>query len=160
MTNAPKPNSSLERKHAARLAAVQCIYSRMIDTKTPKQSLLDWQLEQAGEERFLPKTPDKKLMQAIFLGSEEMRDALNEHAERILGERWSGARMPRVMRAIFLGALYELIYTPKLKKQIILKEYVTVADAFLDAKDVGFVNGALQELVNDLRPDAGDTAPQ
>ncbi len=152
MNDTPKPNSSLERKHAARLAAVQCIYARMIHDKTPKQALLDWQLEQEGEDRFLPKTPDKKLMQAIFLGAEEMRGALDEHATRILADRWSGARMSRVMRAIFLSAMYELIYTPKLKPHVIMKEYVNVADAFLDEKDVGFVNGALQEIVNDLRP--------
>ena len=148
----PKRNPSLERKFAARLAAVQCVYAKMIHEKTPKQALLDWQLAQEGEDRFLPFKPDKKLLKALFIGTQEMHGALNDHALRILGERWQGARMSRVMRAIFLCALYEMVYTPSLRTHIILSEYVNVAASFLDDKDTGFVNGALQEIAKVLRP--------
>jgi transcription antitermination protein NusB len=148
----PNLNLSLQRKHAARIAAVQCLYSRLINPTTSPNALITWQLEQEGDDALLPVTPDKKLLQGIVIGATEMMAALEEQLQRMLGERWSGKRMPPLMRAIFIAALYELIYTPALRTSIILDQYIGVADAFLDASDISFVNGALQEITRDIRP--------
>jgi transcription antitermination protein NusB len=84
-------------------------------------------------------------------GVTEMHGALTEKCSELLGDRWNGKRMPLLMRAMLLCALYEVIYTPNLATNIILDSYVGVADAFLDDKDIGFVNGVLQEMVKVLR---------
>ncbi len=153
--NTDHPNPSLQRKHAARIAAVQFMYSRIIDPSVPLKHLLAWQQEQMeakDKETTLPYPPDKKLLQGLITGCEEFRAALENKMQEILTDRWSGKRMPAVMRAIFLTASYELIYTPALRTSIIIDQYVGVADAFLDESDIGFVNGVLQEISAQLRP--------
>jgi N utilization substance protein B len=155
MPSAPKVNPSLQRKHAARIAAVQCLYARMIDASCSAQTLVAWHMEQVeaeDAEGFTPVMPDKKLLQGIVVGASEARVALEEKLAALLGERWTSKRMPLLMRALLQAALYELIYTPTLKTRIILDQYVGVADAFLDESDVGFVNGVLQEISQAIRP--------
>jgi transcription antitermination protein NusB len=83
----------------------------------------------------------------------EARAGLEEKLEILLGMRWTGKRMPMLMRAILLCAVYELIYTPTLRASIIINQYVGVADAFLDDSDIGFVGGVLQEMTKALRPE-------
>ncbi len=149
----PAVNFSLQRKHAGRIAAVQCLYSRLIDASASPRLLIEWQMEQAGEDALLPVTPDKKLLQGIVMGATEAHAMLEQHLTRILAERWTGKRMSPLIRAIFIAATYELIFTPTLRTKIIIDQYVGVADAFLDASDIGFINGALQEIAHALRPD-------
>jgi transcription antitermination protein NusB len=146
-------NLSLQRKYAARVAAVQCIYSRLIDPTAKPITLIDWHREQTGAEALLPITPDKKLFSALVVGVTEATIALQEQLAAVLQERWTGKRMSPLMRAIFMSALYEIIYTPALRTRIIIDQYVGVADAFLDESDIGFVNGALQELARATRSD-------
>jgi transcription antitermination protein NusB len=154
MPSPAKVNPSLQRKHAARIAAVQCLYARMIDVSCSPQTLVAWHMEQVdGEdaEGFASVMPDKKLLQGIVFGAAEARAGLEEKLTALLGDRWISKRMPLLMRAILHAALYEFIYTPALKTRIILDQYVGVADAFLDESDVGFVNGVLQEISQAVR---------
>ncbi|TAE83529.1 MAG: hypothetical protein EAZ74_00690 [Alphaproteobacteria bacterium] len=153
-------NSSLVKKHMSRIAAVQCIYASLMDATTPLPTLIALQLEQKGEDAWLPKTPDKKLLQGIVLGTSEMHKALNARLSESLGERWTGTRMPLVMRALLLCALYEALYTPALRPIIIIDQYVGVADVFLDDPDIGFVHGVLHELMHSLRPKDMPHAPE
>lgn len=148
----PALNISLQRKHAGRIAAVQCLYSRLIDASTPASVLVDWQMAQSGDDALLPVTPDKKILQGIVMGATEADTMLNQHLLRVLGDRWSGKRMSPLMRAMFIAATYELVFTPALRTKIIIDQYIGVADAFLDESDVGFINAALLEIARDLRP--------
>ena len=146
-----KPNPSIKRKHIARLMAVQTIYACMIDKSLSVQGMLDWQADLPTNEAIIVSKPDVKLLHSLVFGATEMYGSIVGRLQEQLGDRWYSKRMPTVMRAIFICAVYEVIYTPKLASGIIIDEYIGAADAFLDDKDVGFVNGVLQELVNALR---------
>jgi transcription antitermination factor NusB len=146
-----KPNPSIKRKHIARLMAVQTIYACMIDKTLSAQKMLDWQADLPENEAIIVSKPDVKLLHSLVFGATEMYGAIIGHLQDILGDRWYSKRMPTVMRAIFICAVYEIIYTPSLARGIIIDEYVGTADAFLDDKDVGFVNGVLEELMGALR---------
>lgn len=155
--NIKAENPSLLRKHAARIVAVQCIYSHMMDPAMSLANMLKWQAEQIqsqDNETTLSYAPDKKLLHGIVMGVNEAMTALETKLLELLTERWSAKRMPVVMRAILLCALYELIYTPTLRTSIIIDQYVGVSDAFLDDSDIGFVNGVLFEITTQLRPAA------
>ncbi len=146
-----KPNPSIKRRHIARLMAVQTIYACMIDKSSNVQDMLNWQADLPPKEAIIVSKPDVKLLHSLVFGATEMYGAIVGRLQELLGDRWYSKRMPTVMRAIFICAVYEIIYTPSLASGIIIDEYVGVADAFLDDKDVGFVNGVLQEIVGVLR---------
>lgn len=155
----PAVNMSLRRKHAARIAAVQCLYAVAMNPSLSNQQLIDWQLEQTGEERWLPVQPETKLLRQVLVGTRDHQEAIDHHLGRILEERWSGKRMSQTMRAVFRAAVYELLFQTGLEARIIIDQYVGVADTFLDANDVSFVNGVLIELCRDLRPNTNFDAP-
>ena len=95
-----KMNHSLLRKRTARLAAVQCAYARMIIPNARKEMLIEWQYTQTDETASLPAKPQQTLLRAVFVGTEDMREAIDQRAEEILTERWMSGRMPKVMRAL------------------------------------------------------------
>ena len=149
-------NSSIKRKHATRIAAVQCVYARRFAASPTMATLIAWQMEQSDSsalEPLLPVPLERKLLEMIACGVQEHHEALDTHLSRILTERWTGSRMSRLMRAIFRCALYELLFVPSLHTHIIIDQYVGVADAFLDDNDVRFVNGVLLEISRDVRAD-------
>jgi N utilization substance protein B len=146
------PNPSIKRKHVARIVAVQFAYARLLNQYVSVDNLLNWYDELPPELAVINSKFDRKLLMSLLYGVGEMQGAITDKLQELLSDRWIAKRMPYVMRAIFICAAYEIIYTPKLANGIIIDEYVGVADAFLDDKDVGFVNGVLQELIKNLRP--------
>jgi transcription antitermination protein NusB len=146
------PNPSIKRKHVARIIAVQFVYARLLNQHVTIDELLNWYAELPVELAVIVSKFDKKLLESLLFGASEMQGAITDKLLELLAERWQTKRMPYVMRAILICATYEIIYMPKLANGIIIDEYVGVADAFLDDKDIGFVNGVLQELIKKLRP--------
>ncbi|MBY0354657.1 MAG: transcription antitermination factor NusB [Rickettsiales bacterium] len=153
-----RPNPSLMKKSAARMAAVQCLYQHEYATELNADQLIVARLGiEAEEEGMLEElepldiAPDAKLLRGIVTGAIEQKVEIDRKLAEILGTRWSGHRMPDVMRALFRCAAYELLYHPQLKTGILLDQYVTLATSFFDDQEVGFVNGALQEAAKALR---------
>ncbi len=149
-----KPNVSVLRKRAARIAAVQCMYAKMMEQSNTTETLIEWQLqlmEEATQEDGKPRKLNQNLLRSIFVGTMDMFGALNERASEILAERWSGGRMPKVMRCILLCALYELVYTPSLRSDVVLNQYGDIAAMFMDENDVDFVHSALHQCIDAVR---------
>lgn len=146
-------NPSLLKKSAARMAAVQCVYQHDYAPELSADQLIVARLgieaEEAGlleELEPLEFTPDPTLLRGIVQGTLGQSVELERKLAETLGTRWSGHRMPDLMRALFLCAAYEMLYHPKLKAGILLDQYVTLATSFFDDPEVGFINGALQEV--------------
>jgi N utilization substance protein B len=151
-------NPSLRKKSAARMAAVQCLYQHVYAPELSPDQLIVARMGIEGEEEGLLEelepldiAPDGKLLRGIVSGAVGQQVELDRRLEEVLGTRWSGHRMPELMRALFRCAAYEFLYHPELKPGIILDQYVTLATSFFDDSEVGFVNGALQEVAKSLR---------
>ena len=55
-----------------------------------------------------------------------------------------------------LPVLYELAEEPATPAKVVITQYVDVAHAFFGGKEPGFVNGLLDRLARDLRPEELD----
>ena len=155
----PPRNPSLEKKHSARLAAVQCLYQHDYMPEATADQLIVSRLgmneeEDATEEEFeaLPAKPDPKLLRGIVTGAMEQSTEIDSRLTDIMKERWSGRRMPELMRAVIRAASYEFIYHPTTPTKVILSEYTTLAGGFFEDEETGFVNAVLQEISRNLRP--------
>jgi N utilization substance protein B len=154
-------NPSLRKKSAARMAAIQCLYQHEFAPELSADQLIVARMGIEGEEDGLLEelepldiAPDAKLLRGVVTGALGQKIEIDRRLEETLGTRWSGHRMPELMRALFRCAAYELLYHPDLKPGIILDQYVTLATSFFDDNEVGFVNGSLQEAAKTLRPAA------
>ena len=62
-----------------------------------------------------------------------------------LTDDWRFERVPDVLKAILRAGLTELKHGEAAKGAVI-SEYVKIADAFVDADEVGFVNAMLEKV--------------
>ena len=56
------------------------------------------------------------------------------------------------MRAILRAAAYELMFMERVPARVAISEYVDVADAFFGPEEPRFVNGVLNQLARQKRP--------
>ena len=78
-----------------------------------------------------------------------------EELDRMLGEQlvadWPLARIEKVMAAVLRAGAYELMHRPDVPARVVINEYVDVAHAFFEGKEIGMVNGVLDRLARILR---------
>lgn len=153
-----QPNPGIIRKSAARLAAVQALYCNQInDLNKNAEELLEEFLKlyhpkqenkpNAGHEEIddLGLQPDirylKKLVVNISLRQEKLDSIIEDH----LLDSWSLERIGTVLHVILQAGIYEILYTETPVK-VVINEYIEVARAFFDEKDVKFINGVLHNV--------------
>ena len=59
--------------------------------------------------------------------------------------------MDLTMKAIISLAIYELISYEKIPLQVIINEYVSIANEYLDKRNTGFINGILDNIAKNIR---------
>lgn len=143
------------RRSAARLAAVQALYQLgQIATDTPSEVIEQFKQHRfttAGEEA--PATePDGDFFTAIVAGASQRRPDIEAMIGGALAQGWSVERIERVVRAILVAGVFELMMREDVPAKVAINEYVEIAHAFYDDAEPGFVNSVLDRLARQLRP--------
>jgi N utilization substance protein B len=73
--------------------------------------------------------------------------------DRILDKSWPLHRLDATVRAILRAGAYELMFMDKVPARVAISEYVDVASAFFGSDEPNFVNGVLDRLARDRRPE-------
>ena len=155
-----KVNKSLLAKSAGRMLAVQALYLASFEDELPDADTLTGRMlsmladEKTAEmdEFVLPEKPHKPTFLGIVSGSLAQWLRVDDALVEALGSKWESDRMTPLQRAILRAAVYELIFHPQTKTNILLNEYVTIAAGFYDNPELGLINGLLQEVVSATRP--------
>ena len=87
----------------------------------------------------------------VVRGVDARRDEIDAALTKRLSAGWSLARLDRPMRAILRAGGYELIARADVPTATVISEYVDVADAFYEKREIGFVNGLLDSVAKDVR---------
>ena len=69
-----------------------------------------------------------------------------------LPETWPLTRIDLTLRAILRCGVYELLERQDVPARVVINEYMDVARAFFDADEPGLVNGVLDTLARQERP--------
>jgi N utilization substance protein B len=148
----PAPKKSRARS-AARLAAVQALYQQEMEG-TPTAQLL----HEFHQHRFGATIDGATLVDAemdffddVVRGVEARREEIDRTVTERLAEGWKLERLDRSMRAILRAGTYELLARPDVTVGTVIDEYLDVAHAFFDEKEVKFVNGLLDKVAKDVR---------
>lgn len=147
-------NPSLERKTAARVAAVQCIYQyAMGDEKRTPEKLVDALKDRLHGNKSEQKLivgcayePNYTLLLALVQGVLERSDDIDKRLEASLKAEWKRDRMGPVLIALMQCAIFELFFYKETAHKIVVGEYTGIASRFLDDKEVQFLHGALITL--------------
>ncbi len=163
-----KQRLTLQRKHNARVAAVQAIFSHRVlgnpmnGDAAAARIAQQWQTEKEKDqpEWDAETAPQKALLESILIGVAEQIELLEEDINSVLRDDWKLSRINPILLSILLAAAYELKQDTSRKTAIIISQYVDITDSFIDGAVVDFVNGALNNLAAHYRaehPPEADT---
>jgi N utilization substance protein B len=143
-------------RSASRLYAVQALYQMELAGQSLDKVKVEFLNFRFGEEI----DGDEMIDGDIDLFSQILEDAVNWQAridqmtDRALVAKWPLGRIDTTLRALFRAAGAELTQTDTPFK-VIISEYVDVARAFFpEGKEAGFVNGVLDHMAREARPES------
>jgi N utilization substance protein B len=149
-----KSNPSLQKKSAARMAAVQCLYRQaMNDEKASAAEQVAELKKQLNNNRNEQKLqvgvalePDYAMLARILSGIAEWEYDINVRLDAALASGWTRERMGPLMVALLQCGIFELFFDKDLSGKIIADEYTRLARSFMADDDVNFVHAALSKL--------------
>ena len=148
-----KANARSKSRSVARLAAVQALYQREMESVPVPTLLHEFHHHRLGatidEVEYADAEVDffDDIVKGVTARGEEL-DALI--ASR-LAKGWSLERLDKPMRQILRAGAYELVARPDVPVASVISEYVDVAHAFYDKRETGFVNGLLDAIAKAAR---------
>ena len=140
-------------RSAARLAAVQALYQQEMEGTPLAQLLHEFHQHRIGETIDGATLVDAEVdfFNDVVRGVDARRVEIDEQITNRLAEGWKLERLDRPMRAILRAGSYELLARRDVPVATVISEYLDVAHAFYDKKEVAFVNGLLDGLAKDAR---------
>ncbi len=151
---APDRGKAKRRRRAARLAAVQATYQIELagaDVEAVLNEFLKHRLAPGAADPDFAEV-DRVLFGDLVRGIAERRQELDRLLAGHLTEGWALERLEQVLAAILRAGTYELLVRTDVPPRVALNEYVELAHAFYAGKEPGFVNGVLDRIARELRP--------
>ncbi len=147
-------NISLQKKSAARIAAVQCLYLQAMvgEAQSPQEqvAMLKKQLSGDRDEQKLlvgqPIEPDYTMLERLLSGVALHRDDMDAQIDASLSKGWTRARMSPLLLGILQSAIFELMYDKGLKPAVVTDEYTRLTRNFFGEEEAGFVHGVLRKF--------------
>ena len=142
-------------RSTARLAAVQALYQMEIsggDVELVITEFAGHRLDEAVDGVNLVK-PDRTLFAELVRGAARNRRDLDDMIAAVLVEDWTVERLETLLACILRAGAHELADRPDVPARVVISEYVDLADAFYGDKETGLINGVLDRLARELRPD-------
>lgn len=135
-------SKSIVSKRNARILSVQVIYSYLMRESfsiPALDSMLYHSFKDAAD-------IDQVYATALVIGAIKNRSTLEDKIQKYLSESWKFHRLAKVMQAILLAAVYELLFTSDLSSSILINEYIEISKLMNHEGESGFVNRVLDEL--------------
>jgi N utilization substance protein B len=139
-------------RSAARLAAVQALYQMEMEG-TPLAPLLhEFHQHRIGATIDGAELADAEVdfFDDVVSGAHARREEIDGLISGRLAEGWKLDRLDRPMRAILRAGTYELLARRDVPVGTVISEYLDVAHAFYDRKEVAFVNGLLDSIAKGI----------
>jgi N utilization substance protein B len=143
------------RRTAARLGAVQALYQMDISGSDVGETLAQFSSRAMGEdfENGQCGEADYRHLREVVDGVVREQPAIDPAVDRLLDKAWPLHRLDSTVRAILRAGAFELMFMPQVPARAAISEYVDVADAFFGPEEPRFVNGVLNSLARQTRPD-------
>ncbi|MBC7908105.1 MAG: transcription antitermination factor NusB [Rhodospirillaceae bacterium] len=148
-----KPNPNATRRSAARLAAVQALYSMEITGVTAEQAMDEFRQRLADEPQAKLAEPDAELVTILVRGATVEGALLDEMIGNALARDWTVDRLESVLRAILRAGAFEIKARPQTPARVVISEFVDVAHAFYSGPEPKLVNAVMDKIARVLRPE-------
>ena len=141
----------MEVRRNTRKIAVQAIFQFFFSKEDVNKILEEFCNYRIKEFKNYKKKYDINFLKNIVIGVSQNERKITKIIECNLSENWLIDRVDLTMKAIISLAIYELISYENIPLQVIINEYVTIANQYLDKSNTGFINGILDNVAKNIR---------
>ena len=103
------------------------------------------------EKLDFPKHRFRKFIKDVVKGTIERNDLLIEELDKNCGNNLNFDNLDKLFQVILKSATYELLYKPNVSINIIIKEYLTASNFFLDNSQTKYLNALLDNIAKKVR---------
>ena len=103
------------------------------------------------EEITFPKHRFRKFIKDVVNGTLERNDLITEELDTHLKGDLVLSHLDKLFQVIIKCAVFELLYKPKTSKNIIIKEYLTASNSFLEDSQTKYLNALLDKISKKIR---------
>ena len=139
---------SIISKSAARIAAVQIFYNKIISNKSIKEVYQDYKFSFKCEleNDFKINSLNEEFLDSLLLG---FNNNIDKEIEKLLARDWKLNRISAVNKSILFAGIIELNIKNDLTDNIIISEYIEIAEQM--GGEVKFINKILDKISKDLK---------
>ena len=143
------------QRAAARLGAVQALYQMDLSGSDVGETLAQFSSRAAGDDFDAGQCgeADYKHLREVVDGVVREQKTIDPAVDTLLDKVWPLHRLDSTVRAILRAGAYELMFMARVPARVAISEYIDVADAFFGAEEPRFINGVLDKLARQKRPD-------
>ena len=143
------------QRGAARLAAVQALYQLEIGGEDLVSVVQEFEAHRLGKEidGVEYRQADAAWFRDIVAGVVGEQRRVDPMVHTALVEDWPLKRVDATLRAILRCGTYELLKRPDVPGRVIITEYIDIARAFFGEDEPKLVNGVLDRIAHETRPD-------
>ena len=141
----------MEARRNTRKIAVQAVFQFFFSKEDVNKILEEFCNYRLKEFKNYKKKYDTDFLKKIVVGVYKNEKKITKIIEHNLSENWLIDRVDLTMKAIISLATYELISYENIPLQVIINEYVTIANQYLDKSNTGFINGILENIAKNIR---------
>ena len=129
-------STQFKAKNNPRVIAIQKIYGKFYNK---------------DEDLTVDKHRFKKFIKDIINGTIERDDLITEELETHLKQDLILSHLDKLFQVIVKCAVFELLYKPKTSSKIIIKEYLTASNSFLEDSQTKYLNALLDKISKKIR---------
>jgi N utilization substance protein B len=162
MSGDPKPETREPRaktrnakaRSAARLAAVQALYQMDMTAIDMRQVIAEFEAHRLGKEVEGSQycAAEAAFFRDIVEGVVKEQLRIDPLIDRHLAEGWRLNRVDSILRAILRAGAFEMLKRKDVPARVVITEYVDLAHAFFEGEEPKVVNGILDKLWREERP--------
>ena len=119
-----------------RIIVVQKLYSHFLNKES---------------ELIFPKHRYKKFIKDTVLGTIEREELLLENLKTILKDEFNPSRTDLILKLMILSATFELMFSHKTPINVVVSEYVKIADFFLETAHKRYLNAILDKVSKNVK---------
>ena len=125
-----------EAKNNPRVVVIQKLYSNHLN----KDSQI-----------IFPKHKYKKFIKDVVNGTIERKELIQSFIDKEFGNDISENKTELMLKLMIMAAIYEFMYMQKTPVNVVISEYIKVAEFFVQDSKKGFLNAILEKISNVVR---------
>ena len=107
------------------------------------------------ESLTFPKHRFKKFIKDVVNGTIERDEIITDELNTHLQGDLELSKLDKLFQIIIKSAVFELLYKTKTSTKIIIKEYLTASNSFLDNSQTKYLNALLDKIAKKIRSSNG-----